>query len=103
MISLLNEVFEDESIQSLPEKIIKEPVHFYKHIAEPESAQKDPKDENFRTDEEIMEYYCLTRSPDFINCVEMALEGTIFNLMQEINEEDFDCTVYPMLILPKNP
>lgn len=37
-------------------------------------------------------------SPDFMNAIEIALEGTIYNLMQEIEMDEFDCTTYPMLV-----
>jgi hypothetical protein len=30
--------------------------------------------------------------------VELALEGTLYNLMQEIHRKEFDPTTYPLLV-----
>lgn len=33
-----------------------------------------------------------------MNAIEAAFEGTIYNLMQEINQDEFEPTTYPMLV-----
>ena len=42
------------------------------------------------------------RSSDFLNAVEAALEGTLYNLMQEIDKKEFEPTAYPLLLSNKD-
>jgi hypothetical protein len=92
--NLLNEVFQDPSIQSLPENIINEPIPFYRVGKEVKNAE-----ENGLKDDDIKRFYNSYNScPDFKNSVESVLEGTIYNLAQEIVFGDFDPISYPMLV-----
>lgn len=94
--NLLNEVFQDSDIQNLPHVIFNEPILYYKKALEA-VAIDDP-----FSDEAIKRLsYINCSCPDFRNSAEEVLEGTIYNLAQEIIYGEFNPIVYPMLISRK--
>ncbi|KAJ3341398.1 hypothetical protein HDU91_000718 [Kappamyces sp. JEL0680] len=91
MVNMLNDVFQDPYIQGLPELVAREPIPYFRAISADEGPAASP-------DNGSVSNSAIESSPDFLNAVEVALEGTIYNLMQEIEKGEFDCTTYPMLV-----
>jgi hypothetical protein len=94
--SLLNDIFNYQEIQSIPDKFGKdEHVYFKNPRFEEEIASSES---NSRQE---IKRYILTlniRSNDFSNFAEAALEETITDLMREIENGEFECTLYPKLV-----
>ncbi|KAJ3320632.1 hypothetical protein HDV06_005150 [Boothiomyces sp. JEL0866] len=88
MSGLLNQVFESQKVKHLPEQISNEPVKYFRK----EDLTNNSTGVNSYSDQDIISCF------DFQNSVEEVLEGTIYNMMQELNQGEFDCTVYPMLV-----
>lgn len=77
LTSMLGDIFQEEDVQMLPEVLSHEDIPYYiDHRADLE-------------DKLLL--------PEFINFAETVLEGTLYNLMQEIDAGEFVCTEYPML------
>ncbi|TPX66179.1 hypothetical protein SpCBS45565_g04639 [Spizellomyces sp. 'palustris'] len=125
LTSLLDDVFQDQDIQILPEKMRHEPLPYYVQIATSRPMNGIVLDEPHIADNKVREYgqfdaiegvigmeqndptnelnkelgEMILSTSEFQNMVETVLEGTIFNLMQEANLDEFDMTKHQMAIM----
>ncbi|KAI8912237.1 hypothetical protein DFJ77DRAFT_542027 [Powellomyces hirtus] len=110
--SILDDVFQDPDVQSLPEKLRGEPLPYYAQIAvsrpvngidlvdvnsvgndEPDETSSVMKQNAEQTVEQVLGL------AEFQNLVETVLEGTLYNLMQEATLDEFDITQSQMAVI----
>ncbi|KAJ3221474.1 hypothetical protein HK099_003484 [Clydaea vesicula] len=118
LLSALDDIMADSELEKVLEQIQKEPLMYFRQL----SVNEHDKDsingifvENCKLDTEIelerneMEnleqlknhtYKAMMRSSEFINLVESILEGTVFNLLQEVNVNEFELTRPCKLAIP---
>jgi cilia- and flagella-associated protein 65 len=111
MLSLLSDVFHgkvlltvDPEVIDLPMHIAAEPCPYYGRISKKKCgivlAGQDAESEGPATVE--LGSKEIISNPEFQNSVESALEGTLYNLMQEANLGEFQWHKYPMLVQQPN-
>jgi hypothetical protein len=87
-MDIISDVFKQEDVQQIPRLVFSERVPLYTQL-------------NGKANW-IAKYSNPTYgNSEFQNIAEAVLEGTLYNLLQEVNAGEFDWTKYPMLIQQK--
>ncbi|KAI9102498.1 hypothetical protein DFS34DRAFT_577433 [Phlyctochytrium arcticum] len=104
--SLIDDIFQEPDVQSLPDLLRTENTPYYAQIAAGRSvngivavsAPQASMDTSTNEGHAGVVGNCIS-APDLQNMVESILEGTIYNLMQEANLDEFDFTKHQMVII----
>ncbi|KAJ3020998.1 hypothetical protein HKX48_009403 [Thoreauomyces humboldtii] len=106
--SILDDVFQDPDVQDLPDKLRTDPLPYYAQIATSRpvngidlwnetEATAAPEGRELEEDDQIVTD--VLGILEFHNLLETVLEGTLYNLMQEANLDEFDMTKTQMKVL----
>lgn len=103
-ISILGHIFQEESIAQLATQIFNEPCPYYAYISSKPrgiSLVTEHEDTDTADIDSDSDFNALISNPEFQSSVEGVLEETIYNLMQEVNLEEFEWYKYPILVKMK--
>lgn len=99
--NLLDEVICDPELAEVLESVPKEPLNFFAQLSSGRGDDEtQAKDDASRPDKQDI-FKSILRSSEFSNAVELVLEGTIFNLLQEANMSEYDLSkTVPLAVNP---
>lgn len=103
MVSLLEDAFQDEKVQNLPHQISSEEFLYFAQFSKNKHGVDMQEQENVSFADAIIDNVDadhVFQSSNFQSLVEQALEGTLYNLMQEVDSKEFSLHDYPMLFQP---